>query len=90
MSRESEDCGGGPWRGGVELKTPFQLYSLAPPTGGGPMGGQGLPALEGTGGALGGRGICLFLSTSSRHCTGILEEAVKRDTSDAETHKTEA
>lgn len=46
---------------------------------GGPVGGQGRPALEGSGGALGGRGTVTltvwFFSTSSRHCTGTVEAA---------------
>lgn len=57
-----------------------QQSSGSPCSVGGPLGGQGRPSLEGIGGALGGRGaviliIRLFLSTSSRHCIGMVEAA---------------
>lgn len=51
-----------------------------------PVGGQGRPEHEGSGGALGGRGTdgrgtggWLFFSTSSRHWTGTVEAAAGRE-----------
>lgn len=76
----------GEGQGPLYQQSSFRLSGSKVPDGP-PIGGQGRPEHEGSGGALGGRGTdargtaWLFFSTSSRHWIGSVEAAEERERS---------